>query len=189
MDKFSVEKTPILDLLIIEPKVFGDYRGFFVETYNKKQFLDLGINVDFIVDGHSKSRKGVLRGLHFQAKHPQSKIVRSVQGKVYDVAVDLRRGSPTFGKYFGLILSEENKKMLYIPNGFVHGFLTLSSYAEILYKFTDYHYPEHDSGIIWNDPDIGIDWPFADYNIHRKIVSEKDQKLPKLSEIETPFTY
>lgn len=172
-------------MYIIEPTVFGDHRGFFMETYAKRDFLNIGLTVEFVQDNHSKSKKGVLRGLHFQTKYPQSKLVRVTSGAVFDVAVDLRKNTPTFGQYFGIELSEENKKMFYIPEGFAHGFLALTDTVEFLYKTTNYYYPEYDSGVIWNDPDINIAWPLKKYGI-KPILSPKDEKLPRLKDIK-PF--
>ena len=189
MGKFKLIKTPMEGLYIIEPTVFGDNRGFFMESYNKREFEKIGLDMNFVQDNHSRSKKGVLRGLHFQKKHPQGKLVRVIRGKVFDVAVDLRKGSPTFGKWYGIILSDENHLMFYIPEGFAHGFLVLSEEADFFYKCTDFYYPEYDAGIIWNDPDIGIKWPFEEYGIKEPILSEKDSKLPRLRDIEIPFEY
>ena len=151
--------TAIKDLLIIEPKVFGDDRGFFFESFNKRQFAELiGREVEFVQDNHSRSVKNVLRGLHYQIQHPQGKLVRVVQGAVLDVAVDIRKSSATFGKHQAVELSAENKRMLWIPEGFAHGFIVLSDTAEFLYKTTDYWYPEYERCIRWDDPALGIDW-------------------------------
>ena len=184
MSKFEKVETPIKGLYIIEPQVFGDNRGFFMEFWNKRDFEEIGLNMEFVQDNHSKSRKGVLRGLHFQTKNSQGKLVRCIKGKVYDVAVDLRKGSKTFGKYFGIELTEENKKMFYIPEGFAHGFLALSEEVEFLYKATNYYTPEYESGIIWNDKDINIDWPLEKYGIKEEdlLLSEKDRKLQTYKE-------
>jgi len=155
----KVTPTRILDVLLIEPKVFGDDRGFFFESYNQKAFQEAtGLNVSFVQDNHSKSAKNVLRGLHYQIKQPQGKLVRVTQGEVFDAAVDIRKGSKTYGQWVGLILSAENKKQLWIPPGFAHGFLTLSETAEFLYKTTEYYSPEHERCIVWNDADIAIEW-------------------------------
>ena len=157
---YTVTPTEIPDVLILEPKVFGDARGFFFESFNARDFaLATGLSVDFVQDNHSKSAQGVLRGLHYQIQHPQGKLVRVVQGEVFDVAVDLRRASPTFGRWVGEHLSAENKRQLWVPPGFAHGFVVLSDSAEFLYKTTDYWYPEHERSLLWNDPAIGIDWP------------------------------
>lgn len=178
MNNFEIIKTPIKDLVIIQPKVFGDERGFFQETYNKKSFEEHGLTMEFVQDNHSKSKKGVLRGLHFQTKNVQGKLVRVVKGSVYDVAVDLRKDSETFGQWFGVVLSEENKTMFYVPEGFAHGFLTLEDDTEFLYKCTDLYSPEYDSGILWNDKTINIDWRFEEFGIRLEelTISDKDQK-------------
>lgn len=151
--------TEIPDVLLIEPKVFGDERGFFMETYSERVFAELGIHCRFVQDNHSRSRQGVLRGLHYQLGKPQAKLVRVIRGTVFDVAVDIRRGSPTFGKWVGVELSEENKRTLFVPEGFAHGFYVLSEEAEFCYKCSDFYAPSEERGIIWNDPDIGIAWP------------------------------
>lgn len=159
MGKFNFITTQIADVFIIEPRVFGDERGYFMETYNKADFNEAGITCEFVQDNQSKSRMGVLRGLHFQKKHPQAKLVRVTKGEVYDVAVDLRRDSPTYGKYVGVILSAEKKNMFFIPRGFAHGFLVLSDEAEFSYKCDEFYHPEDEGGIMWNDLSIGIQWP------------------------------
>ena len=157
---YTVTPTAIAEVLILEPKVFGDARGFFFESFNARDFAQAtGLDVDFVQDNHSKSAKGVLRGLHYQIQHPQGKLVRVVQGEVFDVAVDLRQSSPTFGSWVGVNLSADNKRQLWVPPGFAHGFVVLSESAEFLYKTTDYWYPEHERSLLWNDPAIGIDWP------------------------------
>lgn len=156
----NVIPTAIPDVLIIEPKVFGDARGFFYESFNARKFAELtGVNAEFVQDNHSRSAKNVLRGLHYQIKQPQGKLVRVVVGEVFDVAVDIRKSSPTFGQCAGFNLSAENKLMAWIPPGFAHGFVVLSDYAEFLYKTTDYWSPEHERCVLWNDPALGIDWP------------------------------
>ena len=165
--------TPIKDLVVIEPKVFGDERGYFYEAYNKNTFHELGLDYDFVQDNQSFSRKGVLRGLHFQKQFPQAKLVRVIDGEVFDVAVDLRKDSPTFGKWYGVTLSGENKKMFMIPRGFAHGFLVLSETAVFSYKCDDFYHPNDEGGIIYNDPDIGIEWPKVDCEL---VLSEKDKK-------------
>ena len=151
--------TPISDLVILEPKVFGDERGFFFESYNRKTLAHLGITAPFVQDNHSRSRKGVLRGLHYQIKQAQGKLLRAIVGEIFDVAVDIRKSSPTLGQWFGVILSDSNKRQFYVPPGFAHGFLVLSDWAEVIYKTTDFYAPEHERCILWNDPDLGIDWP------------------------------
>ena len=178
MNNFTVKNTPIKDLVIIETKVFGDSRGFFMETYNQASFEELGLKMNFVQDNHSKSKKGVLRGLHFQTKHTQGKLVRVIKGRVYDVAVDLRKGSETFGQWYGIELSGENKLMFYVPEGFAHGFLTLDDETEFVYRCTDLYAPEYDSGILWNDKTLNIDWKFKEFGINPEelTISEKDQK-------------
>ena len=157
---YTVKKTELPEVLILEPKVFGDDRGFFFESFNQKAFsAATGLDVQFVQDNHSQSVKGVLRGLHYQIKHPQGKLVRVTNGSVFDVAVDLRRSSPNLGKWVGVELSAKNKRQLWIPPGFAHGFVVTSSLAEFLYKTTDYWYPEHDRSLLWNDPLVGISWP------------------------------
>lgn len=168
--------TPIKDLVVIEPKVFGDERGYFYEAYNKNTFHELGLDYDFVQDNQSFSRKGVLRGLHFQKNYPQAKLVRVIEGEVFDVAVDLRKDSPTYGKWYGVVLSGENKKMFMIPRGFAHGFLVLSETAIFSYKCDDFYHPNDEGGIIYNDPTIGVEWPKLDCEF---VLSEKDKKHDK----------
>jgi len=157
---FTVTMTAIPDVLVLEPKVFGDARGFFFESFNARDFAQTtGVDVQFVQDNHSKSARGVLRGLHYQIQHAQGKLVRVVQGSVFDVVVDLRKSSPTFGQWVGVELSADNYRQLWVPPGFAHGFVVLSESAEFLYKTTDYWYPEHERSLLWNDPAIGIDWP------------------------------
>jgi len=176
---FEFRKMKIPDVILIKPKVFGDERGFFMETYKRSDFERAGIKGEFLQDNHSRSRYGVLRGLHFQREpHAQAKIVRCIRGVIYDVAVDLRKNSPTFGKYVGVILSEYNIYMLYIPRGFAHGFLVLSGEAEVVYKVDNEYAPHSEGGLIWNDPDVNIPWPIED-----PVLSEKDQKWPTLKEL------
>lgn len=153
--------TEIPDVVLIEPKVFGDERGFFYESWNRRTLRGLGVDAEFVQDNHSKSARNVLRGLHFQTKHPQGKLVRAIVGEVYDVAVDLRRASPSFGKSVGFSLSAENKRMAWIPPGFAHGFCVLSEFAEFVYKTTDYWYPEFERSILWSDPTLNISWPIV----------------------------
>jgi dTDP-4-dehydrorhamnose 3,5-epimerase len=159
---YSITQTALPDVLILEPKVFGDERGFFFESFNQRDFAEAtGLDLRFVQDNHSRSGEGVLRGLHYQIRHPQGKLVRVTQGEVFDVAVDLRRSSPCFGRWAGVVLSAQNKHQLWIPPGFAHGFLVTSDSAEFLYKTTDYCYPEHERSLLWNDPEIGIDWPLS----------------------------
>ena len=170
----KVVPTAISDVLVIEPLVFGDDRGFFFESYNQRVFTDkTGLNLEFVQDNHSRSRKGVLRGLHYQIKQPQGKLVRAVMGAVLDIAVDLRKSSPTFGQWVSCLLSADNYRQFWIPPGFAHGFFVLSETAEVLYKTTDYYTPEYDRCILWNDPDLAIDWQLNDIT---PILSAKDQQ-------------
>lgn len=178
MQNFNFYEAKINGVYIIEPRIFGDNRGYFLETYNKKLFEEAGLRMTFVQDNESKSIKGVLRGLHFQKKHSQGKLIRVTKGEVFDVAVDLRWGSKTYGKWEGVILSEENKKQFYIPEGFAHGFLVLSDEAVFNYKCTDFYSPEYEGGIIWNDPHINIKWPIE--RIQNVILSEKDKLNPSL---------
>lgn len=180
---FKFIKTDIEGVVIIEPQVFGDNRGYFTETYKKEDFDNAGLEYDFIQDNQSRSFKGVLRGLHFQKKYPQAKLVRVIEGEVYDVAVDLRKGSPTYGKYVGVVLSSENKRMFMIPRGFAHGFLVLSDFATFAYKCDEKYHPEDEGAIIWNDPDVNIDWPMK----QGITLSEKDKKHPTLKESKMEF--
>jgi len=183
MDKFTFTETKIKDLYIIEPKVFGDARGFFMESYNETAFHKNGLTMKFVQDNHSKSTRGVLRGLHYQDPFPQGKLVRVVAGEVFDVAVDLRKDSPTYGQWEGVYLSAENKTLFYVPEGFAHGFLVLSETAEFVYKCTNFYHHECDKGIIWNDATLNINWPL---DVLAKAggvtcpvnLSEKDAKLP-----------
>ena len=174
MGKITVETCEIEGLKVITPAVFGDARGYFMETYNRNDFVEAGIDMEFVQDNQSASKKGVLRGLHFQKHFPQDKIVRVVNGEVFDVAVDLRPGSATFGKWNGVILSAENKKQFYIPKNFAHGFLVLSDYAEFTYKCSDFYHPDDEGGLLWNDPEIGVQWPLQQGV--DLIFSDKDQK-------------
>ncbi len=181
MGKFNFIKTSIDGVVIIEPTAFGDDRGYFMETYQYNDFAEAGIDVKFVQDNQSKSKKGVLRGLHFQKQFSQSKLVRVISGEVFDVAVDLRKGSPTYGKYEGVILSAENRRQIFIPRGFAHGFVVLSDEAEFVYKVDDFYHPNDEGGLMWNDPEVGIDWPIpAGMEI---ILSDKDKINPSLSEI------
>lgn len=173
----EIVETPIDGLVLIQPTVFGDARGYFYEMYQKKSYQNVGINVEFVQDNRSSSQRGVLRGLHFQRDNPQGKLVTALRGEVFDVAVDLRPGSPTFGQHFSVILSEVNKLQMYIPPGFAHGFSVLSDYAEFYYKCTAYYDPASEDGISWEDKTIAIDWP-----IKEPILSEKDRMLGSFQE-------
>jgi len=170
--------TPVKDLVLLEPKVFGDDRGFFFESYNRRTLAELGIEEDFVQDNHSRSRRGVLRGLHYQIRNIQGKLVRAVAGEIYDVAVDLRRSSPTFGQWHGVLLSADNKLQFYVPPGFAHGFLVVSPVAEVLYKATDFYAPEHERCILWNDPRLAIQWPLEE----KPVLSAKDREGASFSE-------
>ena len=178
----NVIKTDIPDVLIFEPKVFGDARGFFLESFNQRVFREqTGLDPRFVQDNHSRSGRNVLRGMHYQVRQPQGKLVRVVAGEVFDVAVDLRRRSVTFGKWAGTTLSAENKRQMWIPEGFAHGFLVLSDTADFLYKTTDYYAPEHERCVIWNDPDIGVRWPLNG----SPLLAAKDQAGKRLKDAET----
>jgi dTDP-4-dehydrorhamnose 3,5-epimerase len=182
---FLFERLEIPEVILIKPQVFADERGFFMETYKHSDFAAFGIRERFVQDNHSRSVKGVLRGLHYQnPPKAQGKLVRVVIGEIFDVAVDIRKGSPTYGKWVGVELSAENKRMLYIPPGFAHGFCVLSEVAEVLYKTTEEYAPECEAGIIWNDPEIGIKWP-----VEQPIISPKDAKWPGLKDIANAFIY
>lgn len=183
MSKFKFTKTAIDGVYIIEPTVFGDERGYNTETYNRAEFEANGLVYDFVQDNQSRSKKGVLRGLHFQKTHPQAKLVRVLEGEVLDVAVDLRKGSETYGKWVSAVLSVDNKKQLMVPRGFAHGFLVLSDFATFAYKLDDFYHPEDEGGIIWNDPDIGIDWG----DVTNVLLSEKDTKHPSLKQSKMEF--
>jgi dTDP-4-dehydrorhamnose 3,5-epimerase len=171
----KVTRTALPEVLLLEPKVFGDARGFFLESFNRRVFREAtGVETEFVQDNHSRSAKGVLRGLHYQIRQPQGKLVRVVRGAVFDVAVDVRRSSPNFGRWVGEVLSEENQRQLWVPPGFAHGFLVLSESADFLYKASDYYAPEHERCIVWNDPQIGIDWGLAAAGIPEPRLSGKD---------------
>jgi len=182
--KMRVLTTPLSGILVIEPTVFKDTRGFFFESYNYKRYVDHGIDVTFVQDNHSQSVRNTLRGLHYQVNPGQAKLVRVVVGEVFDVAVDIRFGSPTFGQWFGAILSAENKKQMYIPVGFAHGFCVISDVAEFEYKCSDYYSPENERGILWNDPDLAITWP-----VKEPILSEKDKRNNLFKDIRKEFVY
>lgn len=183
MEKFKFTETKIKNLYVIDVTVFGDNRGYFMETYSDQAFKENGLNYTFVQDNQSSSRKGVLRGLHFQRTYPQSKLVRVLKGEVFDVAVDLRKDSETYGQWVGVLLSEENKKQFLIPKGFAHGFVVTSDYAEFAYKCDDFYHPEDEGGLLWNDSDVGIEWP----DVGEIILSEKDKKNPTLAESKFAF--
>ncbi len=173
--------TAIPDVKIVEPSLFGDDRGFFMETWNARAFAEAGIDLTFVQDNHSRSARGVLRGLHYQLRQPQGKLVRVVRGRAFDVAVDIRRGSASFGKWLGVELTEANKRMLWVPPGFAHGFLSLEDDTEFLYKCTDFYAPEHERSLLWSDPAIGIDWPLDG---ETPLLSGKDAAAAPLAEAE-----
>ena len=179
----KVEKTTIPDVLILTPKVFDDERGFFLESYNQNIFKNVGISLDFVQDNHSKSSQGVIRGLHFQKKNPQGKLVRCIQGEILDVMIDIRTDSPTFGQYLAVKLNQENKKQVWVPPGLAHGFSVLSDTAEILYKVTDFYNPQDEDGIRWNDPELAIDW-----QVKNPQLSKRDQDLPLFQKVIGSFS-
>jgi dTDP-4-dehydrorhamnose 3,5-epimerase len=182
---FNFKKLQIPEVILVEPKVFEDERGFFMETYKMPDFVASGIKGSFVQDNHSRSTKGVLRGLHYQTPpFAQGKLVRAVRGDIFDVAVDIRKGSPTYGKWVSAILSEENKNMLYIPEGFAHGFCVLSEIAEVIYKSTNVYSPQCEAGVIWNDGDLNIKWP-----VKEPILSARDEKWPRLQDADVKFYY
>lgn len=185
MGKFTFEKTDIEGLFVIEPTLFGDHRGYFMETYNEKDFAEAGIDVKFVQDNESKSKKGVLRGLHFQKNNPQGKLVRVLEGEVFDVAVDLRADSKTYGKWFGVVLSAEKHNQFYIPEGFAHGFYVMSETATFCYKCTRLYDPTDEGGLMWNDPDIGIDWGIKEGD--EVLLSDKDKNHPTLKNLNFRF--
>ena len=181
MGKITVETCHIDGLKVVTPQVFGDHRGYFVETYHEQAYKEAGIDATFVQDNQSASKKGVLRGLHFQIEHPQAKLVRVIKGEVFDVAVDLRKGSPTYGQWYGVILTEENMKQFYIPENFAHGFLVLSDYAEFCYKVTDFYHPGDEGGIMYNDPEVGVEWPIPEGM--ELTLSDRDTKWGPLKDI------
>lgn len=185
MGKFKFIETGIEGLVIVEPTVFGDNRGYFMETYNYNEFAAAGLDMAFVQDNQSKSKKGVLRGLHFQKANPQGKLVRAVRGEVFDVAVDLRVGSKTYGKWYGVLLSEENKRQFYVPEGFAHGFLVMTDTAEFVYKCTRFYDPSDEGGLMWDDPDVGVEWPIKEGM--EILLSEKDKKNTALKDLKSPF--
>ncbi len=178
----NILPTSIPDLILIEPKVFGDERGFFLESYHELQYAQIGIPCHFVQDNHSGSRQGILRGLHYQIRQPQGKLVRVIAGEIFDVAVDLRKSSPTFGKWAGCTLSAHNKQQLWVPPGFAHGFYVVSDWAEVLYKTSDFYAPEHERTLLWNDPEIGVQWPLLPGT--EPVLSAKDTQGKPFSQIE-----
>lgn len=182
MGNFNFVKTGIDGLIVVEPTIYGDDRGYFMETYHYEEFRQAGISSEFVQDNQSLSKKGVLRGLHFQTLKPQGKLVRVLEGEVFDVAVDIRKGSATFRQWYGIKLSGQNRKQMYIPEGFAHGFLVLSEFAIFSYKCTDFYDPENESGLLWNDPELGITWPLNE--VDNIIVSPKDKNWMGINELE-----
>lgn len=183
MSNFTFTETKIKGVYIIDVKTYGDHRGYFMETYKEEDFVAAGLSYRFVQDNQSSSRKGVLRGLHFQKTYPQAKLVRVLKGEVFDVAVDLRKGSETYGQWEGVLLSEENHRQFMIPRGFAHGFVVVSDHAEFAYKCDEKYHPEDEGGILWNDPDVNIEWP----DVGEVILSEKDKKNPTLAECKIEF--
>ena len=177
----QVHQTELPGVVRIEPRVFGDERGFFKETYEQRRYHDAGVPGEFVQDNCSRSRRGTLRGLHFQIQHPQGKLLQVFRGEIFDVAVDLRRNSPSFGRWVGEILSETNHRQLYVPPGFAHGFYVLSDVADVFYKCTDYYFPEHERSLLWNDPNVGVAWPLSD----EPILSDKDRGGVPLADVES----
>lgn len=189
MGNIAITQTTLPGVLLVEPQIHKDPRGFFLESYSRKDFTAAGIDQEFVQDNHSKSQKGVLRGLHYQHPHTQGKLIRVLKGAIYDVAVDIRRGSPTYGDHVAVILSETSPRMLYVPTGFAHGFLVLKDDTEVMYKVTDIYFPAGDAGILWNDPSIGIRWPLDEIGVTEPVISEKDSRHPLLDAIVSPFTF
>ncbi|GHS90863.1 dTDP-4-dehydrorhamnose 3,5-epimerase [Synergistales bacterium] len=180
MNNFTIERLPLEGLLLIKTKIYGDERGFFMEVFNRRSFEELGLNVDFVQENRSRSRKGTLRGLHFQKTHPQGKLVSVTRGEVFDVAVDLRKGSATFGKWHGVRLTEGDGMLFYVPPGFAHGFYVMSETADFMYQCTDFYMPADEGGLLWNDPSVGIEWPVEDEA--QIVIADKDRALPTLGE-------
>ena len=183
MSNFTFTETKIKGVYIIDVKTYGDHRGYFMETYKEEDFVSAGLDYKFVQDNQSSSRKGVLRGLHFQKTFPQAKLVRVLKGEVFDVAVDLRKGSETYGQWVGVLLSEDNHRQFMIPRGFAHGFVVVSEHAEFAYKCDEKYHPEDEGGILWNDPDVGIEWP----EVGEIILSDKDKRNPTLAECKMEF--
>jgi dTDP-4-dehydrorhamnose 3,5-epimerase len=189
MGIFTKISTSMPEVFLIEPKVFSDNRGFFYESYNRRDMERAGVPYEFVQDNQSLSGKGVIRGLHYQGRHPQGKLIRVLKGSIFDVVVDIRKKSPAFGKSTGVEISATNRRTLWIPAGFAHGFLALEDQTEVHYKTTDFYYPECEAGIRWDDPDLGISWPLEENGISSINISQKDAQLPLLKEIDSPFEY
>jgi dTDP-4-dehydrorhamnose 3,5-epimerase len=181
--------TGFPEVFLLEPRVFSDVRGFFFESYSQRDFEKLGIKEPFVQDNHTCSRKGVVRGLHFQSRNPQGKLVRALRGSLFDAIVDIRKNSPAYGRSIGIEISAKNHRMIWIPAGFAHGFLALEDHTEVLYKTTGFYYPEYDAGIRWDDPDLNIPWPLEQYGITSVELSAKDTVLPLFRNTDSPFTY
>jgi dTDP-4-dehydrorhamnose 3,5-epimerase len=182
---FRAIATPLPGLVVLEPTVFGDERGYFLETYHQRAFAEAGIDVAFVQDNEARSRRGILRGLHFQKTHPQAKLVRVLRGRVFDVAVDLRRTSPTFGRWHGVTLDDRTKQALFVPAGFAHGYLALEEPTDLTYKCSDFYDPEDEGGVIWDDPELAIAWPLGD--VGAPLLSDKDRRYPRLAELGFAF--
>lgn len=178
---FRFTRTPLEGLVVIEPSLYDDDRGWFLETYHRRAFAEAGIDVELVQDNEARSRRGILRGLHFQKRHPQAKLVRALRGSAFDVAVDLRRSSPTFGRWHGVLLDEQSRRSLFVPAGFAHGYLALEDVTDVAYKCSEHHHPEDEGGLVWNDPDVGIAWPLEE--IGAPVLSEKDRRYPRLAEL------
>ncbi len=188
-EKFSKVITNLPGVFLITPRIFQDSRGFFMESYTRNDFQKIGIPDEFVQDNHSCSQKGVLRGLHFQSAYPQGKLVRIVRGAIFDVVVDIRKGSPSYKKWVAIPLSASDHSSLWVPPGFAHGFLSLGDNTHVIYKTTEYYHPEYDAGIRWDDPDLDIPWPLKDLGMEIPLISPKDAALPLLSEMESPFFF
>ena len=181
--------TALPDVFLIEPKVFSDSRGFFFESYSKRDMEKIGVPDEFVQDNHSRSVKGTLRGLHFQSKHPQGKLIRVLKGSIFDVVVDIRKNSPTYGQHVGVRLSTDPRRMIWVPVGFAHGFVALEEGTEIHYKTTDFYYPEFEAGLRWNDPALGISWPLEEYGISTISINDRDARFPVLKDLDSLFEY
>lgn len=188
MEKFKKYDTGLPGVSLIRPVLYRDARGYFLELYNREEFHKIGIMAEFVQDNHSCSHKGVIRGLHFQTRYPQEKLVRVTRGAIYDVMVDLREKSATYGRIYAVILSDRDPVMVHIPAGFAHGFLSLEDNTHVFYKTSEVYYPEYDAGIFWNDPDLDIDWPLEHYGVGEPLLSEKDSRLPRLRDTKSPFS-
>lgn len=189
MGELTKITTGLPEVFLLEPRVFSDSRGFFFESYSQRDFVKIGIPESFVQDNHSRSIKGTVRGMHFQSKHPQGKLVRVLRGSIFDAVVDIRRNSPTYGKSIGVEITADSHRMIWVPIGFAHGFIALEDNTEVHYKTTDFYYPEYDAGIWWNDPVLGIAWPLDKYSIRQGELSPKDAVLPFFKDLDSPFEY